>query len=299
MSSAHRSCAACRMSSTRAATAIASLARTRRRQSCMPKATVEPYVFWRRDVNIRSELGALGTLSQTTIGARVAGQAAGAARLRRRDGAADEVGSTTDSLQRLGRTLADARVACPVGRHAEGHVRIQLRVRRRRSRPTARAARSISSIRRGTTSTAWPIRSAGGTSTTCAKASRSRRSRRRPISLNYHSWWLAERHRRALRRGRRAARPACRRWRGEPHVGQELDVQVTRAAHAAASDRWRLRPHLHRRASSSRRRPARRTATRTSWPRMSSSRRNSDEPMHHTRRDAFHQSTPRHRRRAC
>ena len=40
----------------------------------LPKATVEPYVFWRRDVNIRSELGALGTLSQTTIGTRVAGQ---------------------------------------------------------------------------------------------------------------------------------------------------------------------------------------------------------------------------------
>ena len=40
----------------------------------IPRATIEPYVFWRRDVNLRSETGALGTLSQTTVGARIAGQ---------------------------------------------------------------------------------------------------------------------------------------------------------------------------------------------------------------------------------
>ena len=45
--------------------------------------------------------------------------------------------------------------------------------------PTARARRSISSIRRATTSSGWPIRSAGATSTTSARASSSRRSRPR------------------------------------------------------------------------------------------------------------------------
>jgi hypothetical protein len=39
----------------------------------LPRATVEPYVFWRRDVNLLSELGVPGTLSQTTIGTRIAG----------------------------------------------------------------------------------------------------------------------------------------------------------------------------------------------------------------------------------
>jgi len=40
----------------------------------LPKATVEPYVFYRRDENLRSELGLFGDLEQTTIGARTAGR---------------------------------------------------------------------------------------------------------------------------------------------------------------------------------------------------------------------------------
>src|SRR5688572_2854628 len=35
--------------------------------------TVEPYVLWKRDVNLRGELGALGTLQHTTFGVRMAG----------------------------------------------------------------------------------------------------------------------------------------------------------------------------------------------------------------------------------
>src|SRR4029078_9411191 len=46
----------------------------------IPQAAREPYVFWRRDVNLRSEstavsgLPAVGNLSQTTMGMRVAGK---------------------------------------------------------------------------------------------------------------------------------------------------------------------------------------------------------------------------------
>jgi hypothetical protein len=37
-------------------------------------ATVEPYVLWKRDVNLRGELGALGTLQHTTFGVRMIGR---------------------------------------------------------------------------------------------------------------------------------------------------------------------------------------------------------------------------------
>jgi hypothetical protein len=40
----------------------------------IPKASVEPYLFWRRDVNLRTETATFGALEQTTIGARVAGR---------------------------------------------------------------------------------------------------------------------------------------------------------------------------------------------------------------------------------
>lgn len=40
----------------------------------IPKGTIEPYVFWRRDVNQRAETGVLGSLRQTTTGARLAGR---------------------------------------------------------------------------------------------------------------------------------------------------------------------------------------------------------------------------------
>ncbi len=40
----------------------------------IPKGTVEPYVIVRHDENLRSELGAFGSLEQTTVGARTVGR---------------------------------------------------------------------------------------------------------------------------------------------------------------------------------------------------------------------------------
>jgi hypothetical protein len=40
----------------------------------LPLGTVEPYLFWRRDVNQRAETGVPGSLEQVTIGARLVGQ---------------------------------------------------------------------------------------------------------------------------------------------------------------------------------------------------------------------------------
>ena len=40
----------------------------------IPAATVEPYVLFKRDVNLRAEAGAFGTLKETTTGVRIAGR---------------------------------------------------------------------------------------------------------------------------------------------------------------------------------------------------------------------------------
>ncbi len=42
--------------------------------SLVPKGTVEPYVFWRRDVNQRTETATFGSLKQVTTGARLVGR---------------------------------------------------------------------------------------------------------------------------------------------------------------------------------------------------------------------------------
>ena len=40
----------------------------------IPGATVEPYLFWKRDANQRGELGAVATLQHSTVGVRLAGK---------------------------------------------------------------------------------------------------------------------------------------------------------------------------------------------------------------------------------
>jgi hypothetical protein len=40
----------------------------------VPRGTAEPFLFWRRDVNLRAELGTNGSLEQMTTGARVVGK---------------------------------------------------------------------------------------------------------------------------------------------------------------------------------------------------------------------------------
>ena len=115
--------------------------------------------------------------------------------------------------RRVGRPLAAARVASgSVAGRVDG--RIQLRVGRRRSRPTARAARSISSIPTPHDKYGLADQVGWRTSITCAPASSSRRSKGWPVTTNYHSWWLAEARDGALQRRRRAAR-ARRGRRGE------------------------------------------------------------------------------------
>ena len=210
----------------------------------VPRATVEPYVFWRRDVNLLSELGVPGTLSQTTIGTRIAGQLP--ARLDYGVEMAMQRGGLDAGLhQRVGRTLAAACITARVG-SAEAHLRIQLRDRRRERDRRRRGRPSISSIPRVTTSSGCPIRSAGATSITFARASRSHRSRRRPSlsTITRGGWRVGPTAfmRQAALSSRELPDGAV-----NTHVGQEIDFQVSRAITPQLQLSRRLRAHLQRR----------------------------------------------------
>ncbi len=105
------------------------------------------------------------------------GQAAGTARLRRRDGDAARIAGG-GFRERLGGTLADSRVAAR-GRRRQADVGIQLRHRRRQSDRRHVVRPSTSSIQPATTSSGSPIRSAGATCITFERGSSSRRSKPR------------------------------------------------------------------------------------------------------------------------
>jgi len=190
----------------------------------IPQAAVEPYVFWRRDVNLRSELGTVGTLSQTTVGTRVAGKLP--ARL--------DYGIEM-ALQRGG-LVADSLNAWA------GHWQI------RESLPGAGAIRLTSEYNfatgddnptDGLRQTFDQLYPTGHDKLGLADQVGWRNIhhlregfefspfKATPISLNYHSWWLAEKTDGLYAAsGTLIARVAG--GAASSHVGQELDLQITR-----------------------------------------------------------------------
>jgi hypothetical protein len=190
----------------------------------IPQAAVEPYVFWRRDVNLRSELTTIGTLSQTTVGARVAGKLP--ARLdygvemamQRGSLAADSVNAWAghwqirESLPGAGAVKLTSEYNFATGDdnptdgvrqtfdqlYPTGHDKLGL--------ADQVGWRNVHHLREGFEFSPF-------------KAT--------PISLNYHSWWLAEKTDGLYAAsGTQIARVAG--GAASSHVGQEIDVQVTR-----------------------------------------------------------------------
>ena len=188
-------------------------------------ATLEPYVLWKRDVNLRGELGGLGTLQHTTFGARFVGKLP--ARLDYNIEMAGQRGT-------LGAEDVKAWA---------GHWQL------RQSLPGAGAVKLTGEYNvasgdddpadgvRGTFDQLYPtphdktgladqigwrnIRHArAGFEFTPIKAT--------PITANYHSWWLAE-TRDALYGVNSASQFRVPAGAASRHVGQELDVQVSRA----------------------------------------------------------------------
>ena len=160
------------------------------RPSSLPQGTVEPYVFWRRDVNLRAETGALGSLA-----AGDDRRPAGWASCRR--------GSTTTSRWRCS-AARSAPTPCAPG-PATGSCA---------SRSPAPGRRTLTAEYNFASGDADPADGMRGTFDQLYPTAHdkygladqvgwrnihhvrvgfeSRRSRRTPITVNYHSWWLAE-----------------------------------------------------------------------------------------------------------
>jgi hypothetical protein len=191
----------------------------------LPNATIEPYVFWRRDVNLRTENAAPGDLGQSTVGMRLAGRLP--ARLdygvevamQRGSLGADEVRAWAGHWQ-LRETLPGAAAVRLTGEYnfASGDEDPTDGVRGTFDQlyPTPHDKYGLSD------QIGWKNihHARAGVEFTAVKGL--------PITTNYHSWWLAEARDGIYTAGSaplaRVPAGAARR-----HVGQEVDVQVARA----------------------------------------------------------------------
>lgn len=191
----------------------------------MPLGTVEPYLFWRRDVNLPTETASVGDLGQTTVGMRMVGRLPG--RLDYGVEMAAQRGSLgTDDVQAWA-----------------GHWQL------RESLSGAAAVRLVTEYNyasgdrdpvdgvRGTFDHLYPTphdkyglaNQIGWKNIHHARAGvEFTPVRNLPVTANYHSWWVAEKHdgvytALGVPLARVAGGAASR------HVGQEIDAQVARA----------------------------------------------------------------------
>jgi hypothetical protein len=191
----------------------------------IPKGTFEPYVILRHDENLRSELGPFGSIEQATIGARTAGRLPlgldyGVEMALQRGSLADDsirawaghwqireslpgkgaVKLTSEYNFASGDTSAtDGTRATFDQLYPTGHDKLGL--------ADQVGWRNIHHLREGFEFS--PVKAT-------------------PISVNYHSWWLAEKTDGLYNAG--GARIAfVAGGAADSHVGQEIDVQVTRA----------------------------------------------------------------------
>ena len=190
----------------------------------IPQATVEPYAIFRRDENLASELGPRGTLQQTTAGVRIAGKLP--ARLdygvemaaQRGSLAQDDVSAWAghwqlrESLPGKGAVKLTSEYNFASGddnstdgvRHTfdqlypTGHDKLGL--------SDQVGWRNIHHVRGGVEFSPW---------------------RNTPLSVGYHTWWLANRND-GLYAASGALTARVPGGAASSHVGQEIDVQVTR-----------------------------------------------------------------------
>jgi hypothetical protein len=189
----------------------------------IPRSSLEPYVFWRRDRDVRSESGALGTLSQTTIGVRWAGTAGSGfdygveTAVQTGSAGSDDIRAWASHHQirtpaRGGlRWIGEYNVASgdrdPADGRRETFDQLYPTPHDKYGLADQIGWRNVHHLRAGVELGRW---------------------RTLPITANYHSWWLVE-----PRDGAYAAGGAlvARLPAGAPdrHIGQEVDVQVSRA----------------------------------------------------------------------
>ena len=191
----------------------------------IPGATVEPYVLFKRDVNLRAEAGGIGTLKQTTTGVRVAGRLP--ARLDYGVEMALQRGSlgTDDISAWAGHWQLRESLPGP------GTVKLTSEYN------FASGDDDPSDNVRGTFDQLYPTphdktgladqigwknihHARAGVEVSPFKAT--------PFSVNYHSWWLAEEKDAVYNIGNTALGRIAT-GAADRHVGQEIDLQVSRA----------------------------------------------------------------------
>jgi len=191
----------------------------------LPQATVEPFLMWRRDVNLRSELGAIGDLSQTTVGVRVAGTLPA------------HVDYGVEMAMQRGSLAADSLNAWA------GHWQI-------RAAPPGRGNVKVISEYNFATGDDNPADGSRQTFDQLYPTGHDKLGladqvgwrnvhhlregfevapfKATPLSVNYHSWWLAE-NADGLYAASGALLARVAGGTAGSHVGQEVDVQISRA----------------------------------------------------------------------
>ena len=191
----------------------------------IPKGVIEPYVIWRRDQNLKSESGPFGVLHQVTTGARAAGT----------------LPATVDYTIEMARQ--DGSLGLDAVRAWAGHWQA------RKTFPGKKTPRLIGEYNyasgdgnpadgvRGTFDQLYPTGhdkygladQVGWRNTRHVRAGFELTPvKGLPVSTSYHSWWLADRHD-GLYAASGALIARIPTGATDTHVGQEIDVQASRA----------------------------------------------------------------------
>jgi hypothetical protein len=191
----------------------------------IPLATVEPYVLYKRDVNLRAEAGAFGTLNETTTGVRIAGRLPARfdygveMALQRGSLGSDDISAWASHWQ--------VRESFP------GRTAVRLTGEYNFASGDEDPADNV----RGTFDQLYPTPhdKTGLADQIGWKNMHHARAgfevapfKGFPVTTNYHSWWLAE-NKDAIYNVGNAVVGRVITGAADRHVGQELDLQVSRA----------------------------------------------------------------------
>jgi hypothetical protein len=191
----------------------------------IPQAVVEPYTFFRRDENLASELGPRGTLQQVTTGVRLAGKLParldyGVEMAAQRGSLAQDDLSAWAGHYQLRESLPGKGAVKLISEYnfASGDANPTDGTRGTFDQlyPTGHDKlglsdqvgwRNIHHLREGVEFSPW---------------------RNTPVSVSYHTWWLANRND-GLYAASGALAARVPGGAASSHVGQEVDIQVSRA----------------------------------------------------------------------
>ena len=191
----------------------------------IPQATVEPYVLFKRDVNLKAEAGGLGTLSETTTGVRIAGKLParfdyGVEMALQRGSLGTDAISAWAGHWQMRETLPGRATVRLIGEYnfASGDKDPADNVRGTFDQlyPTPHDKTGLAD------QIGWKNvhHARAGFEVTPVKGF--------PVTTSYHSWWLAE-SKDAIYNVANAVVGRVATGAADRHVGQELDVQVSRA----------------------------------------------------------------------